>query len=144
MATGLAIMGFGGGAIIGAPLIDRLVDAFYRPPEYLGTRESVEPVLKDGRYFAISRQGQQPVILISGIEAAKLPHDVKEGVYVVGTGSSGVAQSFNFFCAAYIVVIVLAAFYNSIPGTAMAAQGMDPAEQRGRREKHDFKSHGHR
>src|SRR4029079_1587153 len=46
MATGLAIMGFGGGAIIGAPLIDRLVDSFHRPPEYLGTRESVEPLLK--------------------------------------------------------------------------------------------------
>src|SRR5262245_29607053 len=32
MATGLAIMGFGGGAIIGAPLIDALVIHFQRTP----------------------------------------------------------------------------------------------------------------
>src|SRR5690242_921127 len=40
MATGLAIMGFGGGAMIGAPLIDRLVDVFHRAPVYLGPRDA--------------------------------------------------------------------------------------------------------
>ena len=36
MATGMAIMGFGGGAMIGAPLKQSLMEAFYRAPEYLG------------------------------------------------------------------------------------------------------------
>ena len=48
MATGLAIMGFGGGAIIGAPLIDRLVDAFQRLRSISGSRESVDPQLRTG------------------------------------------------------------------------------------------------
>ena len=37
MATGMAIMGFGGGAIIGAPLKECLIRFFYRAPDYLGT-----------------------------------------------------------------------------------------------------------
>jgi MFS family permease len=36
MATGMAIMGFGGGAMIGAPLKDWLIKTFYSAPEYLG------------------------------------------------------------------------------------------------------------
>src|SRR5262245_31168399 len=53
MATGLAIMGFGGGAIIGAPLINSLVDVFQRPPAYLGSRDAVQPGLQpDGSYGA--------------------------------------------------------------------------------------------
>src|SRR5205814_1281383 len=72
MATGLAIMGFGGGAIIGAPLIDELVDSFQRPPQYLGTRERVEPVLRNGSYFAVTEQGERPVIVLSEKEAAAL------------------------------------------------------------------------
>src|SRR6185436_9146469 len=77
MATGLAIMGFGGGAIIGAPLIDRLVDGFRRPPEYLGSRDSLDPQLKDGRYFAHTELGEQPVIILSDKEAAGLAHPTR-------------------------------------------------------------------
>jgi MFS family permease len=125
MATGLAIMGFGGGAIIGAPLIDLLVDAFYRAPEYLGTRQTVEPVLHDGGYFVVNQQGRRPVILISETEAATLHHPVKaqplnaepanDGVYVVGTGSTGVAQTFVVLGAGYFVVMILAAFSYRLP-----------------------------
>jgi MFS family permease len=32
MATGMAIMGFGGGAMIGAPLADKLMKHFATPP----------------------------------------------------------------------------------------------------------------
>src|SRR5688572_6893292 len=37
MATGMAIMGFGGGALVGTPLKQSLIDAFYEAPQYLGT-----------------------------------------------------------------------------------------------------------
>lgn len=39
MATGMAIMGFGGGAMIGAPLADRLI-GFYAGPDSVGVRET--------------------------------------------------------------------------------------------------------
>src|SRR3954469_15882771 len=47
MAAGMAIMGFGGGAIIGAPLKDVLIETFYRQPAYLGTTSSVRTELDD-------------------------------------------------------------------------------------------------
>ena len=36
LATGMAIMGFGGGAMIGAPLKTWLLSVFYEMPQYLG------------------------------------------------------------------------------------------------------------
>ena len=126
MAAGMAIMGFGGGAIIGAPLIDRLVDVFYREPEYLGTRESVEPVLNGSSYSVETTQGRQPVILISGMEAAKLPQPAREGVYVVGTGSSGVAQTFVILGVGYFLVMLLAAFSYRLPAQQWVPEGWTP------------------
>src|SRR5262245_27679972 len=80
MATGLAIMGFGGGAIIGAPLIDHLVNAFHRAPEYLGPRDLVETSMRNGRYYANTTHGEVPVIILFDKEAAALPWPAKEGV----------------------------------------------------------------
>src|SRR5262245_11038737 len=115
MATGLAIMGFGGGAIIGAPLIDRLVDAFHRSPEYLGTRESVGPILKGGGYFARTPAGERPVIVLSDNESTALPHSPPPGVYVIGTGSAGVAETFAVLGIAYFLVMLGAAFSYRLP-----------------------------
>ena len=36
MATGLAIMGFGGGAILGAPLAEVMLRFYFVAPDYLG------------------------------------------------------------------------------------------------------------
>lgn len=126
MAAGLAIMGFGGGAIIGAPLIDGLVHAFYREPQYLGTRESVEPVLRGSRYFAETKEGERPVILISAAEAAAHSPPVKEGVYVVGTGSAGVAEAFVVLGVGYFLVMVVAAFSYRLPASGWLPQGWTP------------------
>ena len=41
MATGMAIMGFGGGAMIAKVTIDRLLAKFYKVPEYLGDIDSL-------------------------------------------------------------------------------------------------------
>jgi MFS family permease len=126
MATGLAIMGFGGGAIIGAPLIDRLVDHFQRQPEFLGARALVDPVLRDGRFFAATRNGLQPVIVISETEAAVIPHPVKDGVYVVGTGSAGVAETFVALGIGYFLVMLAAAFSYRLPAADWRPAGWQP------------------
>src|SRR5688572_31454416 len=44
MATGMAIMGFGGGAIIGAPLKRFFIRTFYDAPDYLGPVGDVQLV----------------------------------------------------------------------------------------------------
>lgn len=129
MATGLAIMGFGGGAIIGAPLIDRLVDAFHRPPEFLGPRDSVELVLDRGSYFAAARNGNRPVIILSEVEAAALPRPARAGVYVVGTGSAGVAETFAVMGIGYFLVMVVAAFSYRLPAPDWLPAGWTPPSE---------------
>jgi MFS family permease len=49
MATGMAIMGFGGGAMIGAPLKESLIRLFYSTPEYIGRVTDVDLVTEAGR-----------------------------------------------------------------------------------------------
>jgi MFS family permease len=127
MATGLAIMGFGGGAIIGAPLIDGLVDAFHRPPAYLGAREAVELELQqDGSYVAQTEQGQRPVIVLSAKEAAQLPQPLQAGVYVIGTGSAGVAETFVVLGVGYFLVMIVAAFSYRLPAPGWKPEGWKP------------------
>ena len=56
MATGMAIMGFGGGAIIATPLQERLMQAFYQPPVFVGSAAEVQVTTGDsGRRFATPR-----------------------------------------------------------------------------------------
>ncbi len=52
MATGMAIMGFGGGAMIGAPLISYLLDLFHVAPVYLGSTSDLILKTIDGVRFA--------------------------------------------------------------------------------------------
>ena len=52
MATGLAIMGFGGGEMIAKFMIDPLIRTVHRLPEYLGTVDSVHLYTKAGRRMA--------------------------------------------------------------------------------------------
>ncbi len=115
MAAGMAIMGFGGGAIIGAPLNDFLIDYFYRAPQYLGTQETVKPELKVGRLYALTESEERPVIVISQNEAARLSVQTEPGVYVVGTGSTGVAEAFVVLGIGYFFVMMIAAFSYRIP-----------------------------
>ena len=115
MAAGMAIMGFGGGAIIGAPLNDFLIDYFYRMPQYLGPQEVVKPQLTNTGLFAVTESGERPVTVISEQEAARISARTKPGVYVVGTGSTGVAEAFVALGIGYFLVMIVAAFSYRIP-----------------------------
>lgn len=126
MATGLAIMGFGGGAIIGAPLKSQLMESFYRAPTYLGTREAVAPVQRGGSFFAQTAAGEQSVVIVSPQEAAALAHPSPAGVYVAGTGSVGVAETFVVLGVGYFLVMVLAAFSYRLPAADWRPDGWSP------------------
>lgn len=49
----------------------------------------VATVLKEGKMFAESAKGLVEVVSVNAAELALLPYDLAEGVYVVGTGSTG-------------------------------------------------------
>src|SRR5690606_31624547 len=115
MATGMAIMGFGGGAMIGAPLKRWLIEQFYEAPHYLGSVAQLDLITDAGRRF-VEQAGQRiEVVIIGANDVAGMLVPGPEGVYVVASGSAGVAQTFAVLGLLYFVVMLLAAFSYRIP-----------------------------
>jgi len=126
MAAGLAIMGFGGGAIIGSPLKQFLIESFYRPPVYLGTVEDVKPFTEDGRRYAVVHSQKHEIVVVVPGEVSRMIVPGNPGVYVVGTGDAGVAKTFFVLGAGYFVVMILAAFSYRLPAADWAPAGWTP------------------
>lgn len=115
MATGIAIMGFGGGAIIGSPLKTYLLSLYYQAPEYLGKVTDINLITEGGRRFAEVAGQNVEVVVASVADMAKLPVAGPEGVYVVGTGNTGIASVFITLGIVYFVVMTIAAFSFRVP-----------------------------
>src|SRR5690606_29722826 len=105
LATGMAIMGFGGGAIVGAPLKQIFIETFYQPPTYLGTLAEVAPITQEGKRFAQVDGQQMEVVVVAASEVKAMIRPGPEGVYVVGSGSVGASQTFFTLGAIYFVVV---------------------------------------
>jgi MFS family permease len=134
MAAGMAIMGFGGGAIIGAPAKESLLKFFYRAPEYLGTRDAVELVTEGGIRFARVAGQLREVVVVSANEIDQMIVAGPPGVYLAGTGTVGVAQTFFTLGLIYFAVMMVAAFSYRLPAPGWTPAGWTPPDA-GRREK---------
>lgn len=126
MATGLAIMGFGGGAMIAAPVKGALLAAFAKAPEYLGTQEAVATVTEAGRLFAETAAGKVEVVIATAAQAAGLPGGGEAGVYVVGTGNTGAASTFLTLGIVYFIVMIIASFSYRVPAKDWKPEGWEP------------------
>ncbi|MEC8587553.1 MAG: OFA family MFS transporter [Pseudomonadota bacterium] len=115
MAAGMAIMGFGGGAMIGSPMKEYFIRLFYRAPEYLGTQSQVELVTEAGRRFSEVGGVLQEVVIVGSSEARDMTLPGPEGVYVVGSGATGVAEAFILIGLIYLTVMLIAAFSYRLP-----------------------------
>ncbi|MFT4817211.1 MAG: MFS family permease [Pseudohongiellaceae bacterium] len=130
MAAGMAIMGFGGGAMIGTPLKEFFIRLFYRAPEYLGTVDQVSLVTEAGRRFVEISGALQEVVIIGAAEVRNLTIPGAEGVYVVNTGAAGVAETFLILGVVYLIVMLFAAFSYRIPAEDWKPQGwIEPNEK---------------
>lgn len=49
--------------------------------------------MNEGKLFAETASGLVEVVSVNSSELARLPYDLAEGVYVVGTGSTGAAAA---------------------------------------------------
>lgn len=135
MAAGMAIMGFGGGAIIGSPLKDRLIHAFYEAPVYVGKQEDVPLVTEGGKRFAMVDGVKKEVVVVAEAERDRMIVRGDAGVYVVGTGNTGVAQTFFVLGSIYFSIMVLAAFSYRIPATGWKPEGWQPPSEEQTRRK---------
>ncbi|MEQ8232002.1 MAG: MFS transporter, partial [Gammaproteobacteria bacterium] len=126
MATGLAIMGFGGGAMLGKPMIDGFLRLNYRAPEYLGVSDAVELVTEAGRRMAMVGGELREVVVVGANDVAAMIVPGPEGVYLAGTGTVGVAQTFFTLGAIYFVVMMVAAFAYRVPPPGWQPAGWQP------------------
>ena len=126
MATGMAIMGFGGGAMIAKFTIDKLLEKFYKIPEYLGSIDNVNLITESGRRFAEVAGSKVEVVIVGINDVAKMIVPSDPGVYIVGTGSSGAAQTFLFLGIIYFIIMTIAAFSYRIPSEGWQPEGWVP------------------
>ena len=131
MATGMAIMGFGGGAMIGAPLKQWLLGLYAKAPEFLGAESTLTLVTEGGRRFAETAQGKIEVIVATAAQAANLPGGGDAGVYAVGTGDTGAAATFMTLGIVYFCVRVFASFQYRVPAEGWTPEGWVPAPAKG-------------
>ena len=126
MATGMAIMGFGGGAMIGAPLKTWLLSVFYEAPQFLGKVADVPLITEAGRRFAQVAGERVEVVVASAADMAKLPVPGAEGVYVVGTGDTGISSVFITLGIVYFIVMIIASFSYRVPAKDWKPAGWTP------------------
>ncbi|MCZ6459054.1 MAG: MFS transporter, partial [Gammaproteobacteria bacterium] len=125
MAAGMAIMGFGGGAMIGTPLKEYFIRLFYRAPDFLGATAEVELVTQAGRRFAEIGGTLQEVVVVGTAEVRDMTVPGPEGIYLVDTGVSGVAETFFVLGLIYLAVMLLAAFSYRLPAAGWKPEGWE-------------------
>lgn len=135
MATGMAIMGFGGGAMIAAPMKEWLLKLFYRQPEYLGVAEQLDLVTEAGRRFVQLGGSLREVVVVSEADVASMIVPASPGVYLVGTGDSGAAGTFFTLGIIYFIVMTIAAFAYRLPAPDWVPAGWQPELEDGRNKK---------
>ncbi len=126
MATGLAIMGFGGGAFFGARIKDFFIQYYYRAPELLSNISESDLITQAGKRFTETAEGLKEVVVVGANDVANMivPGDV--GVYLVGTGSVGVSQTFFTLGAIYFVVMTIASLSYRVPAEGWVPKGWTP------------------
>jgi len=129
MATGMAIMGFGGGAMLGAPSMEYFIHLFYKAPEYLGSIDHVILKTEAGRRMAEVGGQLHDVIVVGANEVSNMIVPGPEGVYLTGTGSTGVAATFFTLGVIYFIVMMIASFAYRIPAEGWRPEGWTPPDE---------------
>lgn len=129
MATGIAIMGFGGGAMLAKPMIEGFLKFYYQAPQYLGTVDSVHLVTQAGRRMVEVAGNLQEVVVIGANDIAKMIVPGPEGVYLAGTGNVGVAPTFFTIGIIYLTIMLLASFAYRVPPDGWKPAGWEPPKE---------------
>lgn len=126
MATGMAIMGFGGGAMLATPLKEYFLTLFYEAPKYLGKVTDLELITQAGRRFVQTGEGLAEVVVVGANEVADMIVPGEAGVYLLGTGSAGAWQTFLVMGLIYFAVMMVAALSYRIPAKDWRPEGWTP------------------
>ncbi len=132
MATGLAIMGFGGGAMLGAPMKKYFIGTYQEAPQAVSVSTD-SLTTEDGKRFATVDGQKIEVVVATDKDVEKFnalarSEDAKitAGVYAVGTGNSGTFATFTTLGLLYLVVMIIAAFLYRVPAENWKPEGWTP------------------
>lgn len=126
MATGIAIMGFGGGAMLAQPMIDGFIRLYHEAPRHLGSAAELTLLTEQGRRYVELDGARREVVVVGANEVGAMIVPGPEGVYLVGSGSVGVAETFFTLGAIYFVVMLAAAFLYRVPPPGWQPAGWIP------------------
>lgn len=125
LATGMAIMGFGGGAIIAVPLKSWLLNLYSKAPEYLGPLGDVQTTVENGIRYVEQGSQKLEAIVVNAAQAEAVFEGAKGGVYLAGTGNTGAASTFLTLGIGYFIVMLLASFAYRIPAPDWKPEGWE-------------------
>ena len=134
LASAACTMGFGGGAFVAAPLMTHLLTENRVPPERVGDVNSVDLVNEGGRLYvdtcnaagapsagapAADVATMREVVVATSADAA--PLGLEEGIYLVGTGDTGIVETLLVLGGGYSLVMAVCALVYRLPSAAAPA-----------------------
>ena len=135
MASGVTVAGFGSGALLFTPLVQLLSKHFAKMPDYLGPTSDFSVRNVDGKLVTDFNGAAVEVVEAMASDIAKLPFSLPEGLYVVGSGSTGAAETLALCAAGYFAVMLASALVLRVPHSSfippnatMDAAGGVPSE----------------
>jgi MFS family permease len=114
-ASGIAIAGFGSGALLFTPAVQYLTKKFAKMPEYLGAASDFTTKTIDGKLFADVNGVLVEVVQAGASELAKIPYTLQEGLYVVGSGSTGAMETLAALGVVYFGTMLASSLSIKVP-----------------------------
>jgi MFS family permease len=116
-ASGIGLSAFGAGAMMAAPLESKLLEKFFRAPEYLGKEEELSLVTENGKRFLLEDGGGMREVVVAGAsDLARLPiSGLQEGAYLLGTGDTGASMTFLTLSAGYLLLMTTGSLLIRLP-----------------------------
>jgi len=130
-ASGMCLLGYGGGAIIAAPLFTTLVDRFKVLPHYVGAADDIDIINHDGKLFVEMNEVTKEVVVAaaSDIQSSGFSDLAQAGVYLTNTGSTGVVETLMVMGCGYSVVMLGCAFVFRLPPEHFVPPGLVVTEE---------------
>lgn len=125
-ASGIAVAGFGSGAIIFTKVFQYLSKTFQVSPEYAGAYGAVQTVTQNGRLFVDQAGGLREVVLATAGDLSKFPNTLAEGFYYVGTGNTGAAAALALYGGVSSLIMICCAFLIKKPAPGYLPKGYTP------------------
>ena len=126
MATGIAIMGYGGGAMVAKFTLEPIMKIFYKPPVLIQTCSISELTTNsNGRRFC---ENQEVIIVTKNDQKSMLIRE-ETGIYAVGSGDIGLSQAFLTLAVVYFVVMIISTFCIRVPASGWSPDGWKASDE---------------